>query len=654
LCLGTVSAVLSFEAPEYLDTETAERTISGVFINGRVHAMRRRAVASDNSGGAVDAAAVNSQTAESERHAYLCAACSAARLLEKPWRPATGVYPGKLAAAKECSDALVLNIPESMSMFYCASITPGEPCKHYRIRPLGPKCTAEISSLQAEFDVQRPGAHCMWFAKNALLRSQLPVKNYSTIPINEAGMEVVMDRLLYKLLLGVFDVSTGEDSVLVGFFELHLENRQVMSKRQELVCDLNIENVLFGNAVDMASMCPKVLEFSLAYTRLLKSRYGTDVHTVSLHQEIHLPHMDTAALAHGFRLLWHAHKPPDKNVWVRALRDSMATAARAVQDQSFYPHLPTPVHAHPQRPLSFAFKFHYQGELQTSVHHTMLPSYCIPFSASYRNGAHQIYSILEQENRHPADTAWMQRQVAFFTALNEDDLLTLASYSHSAFMIINTFMAHGTLFKDVMRSTAERFCLVMDSHQYLIFQPQLLAVKGVQFRVQSVHDMERIVHILASWGIEEWRPVLQAYVEDITRLHRSIPPLEKAMTTYRGEQVDNMFGRLVDHPASVPRVFSFTLDASVAVAFARNALGATVYKITWQAGSKLMLLAGLVPRGGLMEVEVRVISPQFHTADMLSRQVVVHYPDPASRPHRPPLPDLVDTYEIVTMTAHTR
>ena len=73
-------------------------------------------------------------------------------------------------------------------------------------------------------------------------------------------------------------------------------------------------------------------------------------------------------------------------------------------------------------------------------------------------------------------------------------------------MIINTFMAHGTLFVDVLTSIAQRFSFVMDSQQYIIFQPQLLAVKGVQFRVQSVHDMERIVHILASWGIEEWRP----------------------------------------------------------------------------------------------------------------------------------------------------
>ena len=111
---------------------------------------------------------------------------------------------------------------------------------------------------------------------------------------------------------------------------------------------------------------------------------------------------------------------------------------------------------------------------------------------------------------------------------------------------------------------------------------------------------------------------------------------------------------LQDHPSSMQREFSFTLDASVAVAFARNALGATVYKVTWQPGSKLILLAGLVPRGGSMEVEVRVMSPRFNTADMLSRQVVVHYPDPASHLPRNPLPDLVDTYEIVTMTAHTQ
>ena len=655
LCLGTVSAVLNIEAPAYLDTESVERTVHGVFINGRVNARRPRAVASNNNNaGAADAAAINQLTAESERHAYLCAACSAPRLLEHPWRPPTGYYQAKLVAAMQCSNALVLNIPESMSMFYCASNTPGEHCKHYIIRPLGPKCTAEINSLQAEFGVQRPGVHCKWFDKDALRRSQLPVKNYSMIPINEAGMEINVDRLLYELLLGVFDVSTTEHSVLVGFFELNLENKQVTSKRQELVCDLKIENVFFGNAVHMPSMCLKVVEFSLAYTRLLKSRYGTDVHTVSLSQEMYLPHMDTAALANDFRLLWHTHTAPEKNRWVRDLRDSMAMAARAVQDRSFYDHLPTPVHAHPQRPISFAFKFHYEGQLQTSVHHTMLPSHCIPFSASYSNGAHQMYSILEKENRHPADTAWMQQQIAFFTALNEDDFLTLASYSHSAFMIINTFVAHGTLFVDVLESIAQRFSFVLDSQQYIIFQPQLLAVKGVQFRVQNVHDMERIVHVLASWGIEEWRPVLQAYVKDVTRLYKSIPPLEKAMTTYRGEQVDNMFGRLVDHPSSMQREFSFTLDASVAVAFARNALGATVYKVTWQPGSKLILLAGLVPRGGSMEVEVRVMSPRFNTADMLSRQVVVHYPDPASHLPRNPLPDLVDTYEIVTMTAHTQ
>lgn len=126
------------------------------------------------------------------------------------------------------------------------------------------------------------------------------------------------------------------------------------------------------------------------------------------------------------------------------------------------------------------------------------------------------------------------------------------------------------------------------------------------------------------------------------------------MTTYMGEQVDHVFGGMLVHPASVEREFSFTLDAAVAVAFAMNPLGATVYKVVWQPGSKLILLAGLVPCGGFMEVEVRVMSPRFNTADMSSRRVVVRYPDPASRLPRKPLPDLVDTYEIVTMTAYTR
>jgi len=78
-------------------------------------------------------------------------------------------------------------------------------------------------------------------------------------------------------------------------------------------------------------------------------------------------------------------------------------------------------------------------------------------------------------------------------------------------------------------------------------------------------------------------------------------------------------------------------------AFARNALGAIVYNVTWQPGSRLLLLAGLVPRGGYMEVEVRVMSPRFNTADMSSRRVVarVQYPDPKSRlPKKPPPPPL--------------
>ena len=640
LCKGTVKAVLNLQLPEYLDNESAERTVDGVFIDGRVYARRRNAIASDQ------------LTVESNRHAYLCAACSAPLLLERPWRPPNCLRQGKMDAAMQRTNALVLNIPTSISMFYGVSSTPGGARKHYHIRPLGPKCTADILSLQAEYREQHD-VHCAWFAKDALLASQLPVKNYSTIPIDEAGMEAHIDKLFYALLLGVFDVSVADDSVLVGFFELNLDNKQVTSKRQVLVCDLNIENVFFRNTVDMTLMCLKVVGFSLAYTRLLKSRYNTDVHTVSLTQEPHLPQMDTAALAYHFQLLWYAHTPPYKNVWVRVLRESMATAARAVQDQVFFPHLPTPMHAVPQRPISFAFKFRYNDQLHTSVHHSMLPSCSIPFSASYRNGAHQMYSILEQENRDPADTLWMQQQVAFFSALNQDDILTLASYSQSAFLIVNTYMTRGTLFVDASKSIAQRFCFAMDARQYIIFQPQLLAVKGVEFRVQGVQDLERIVHILASWSIEEWRPVLQAYVNDITRLYESAPPLEKAMTTYRGEQIDNTFGRMVEHPASVEREFSFTLDACVAVAFARNPLGATVYKVIWQPGSKLILLAGLESGVCFMEVEVRVMSPRFNTADMSSRRVVVRYPDPASRLPRNPLPDLVDTYEIVTMTACT-
>ena len=670
-CGGVVLATLATAAPAFLDDESnTDRAVEGVLIDGRVY-MQTPPVEGEptTSTDPITGALVVTKTwLPRNKHAYLCAACSKPFLQQNPWKPPIATSASYSSPTRkemaftrflDNTHALTLQIPESMSVFYSAAA--GEQIlTQYRIRPLGPACQTDVSFFLTKLQAQHSRAGYeipyMHHRKGHDLKSynvknsRLPVKNYSRIAIEETGLEAGVDNTFYRLVLGVFDTSSG---VLAGIFEMQLECRQTVSRRHHLVTNMRIVNVCVHDSVAGPSMCEKILLFALSYTRLLKDHFGTDVDAVSLFTEPTDMYMNTAARNCEFSLLWWAYTPPYTNKWTMLLRNNTEAAERTVRDNHFFQHLQVPSWVRPRREVFFGYMYNYEGSLRSSIHHTTMPSISM---CEGSQGDYQIYQILEQDNEYPANQTWLRKQASFFAALSSDDFITLATYSHTAYIMINTFLTTGTLFEETDRSVIGRFSFVLDSLQFVVFQSQLLAVKGDDFRVRSAHDVERIAAILAHWNIDDWRPVFEAYVNDMRRLYDSAPALEMPMTTYRGEQSNNVFGRIADPSVSKQREFSFTLDATVAARFSRGELGGCIYKVTWQPGSKLILVAGIYPRDAYMEMEVRVMFPLFATtASCVSpRRLDMVYPDPSSRPPHRIRPDITETYTIIEMPGKTQ
>ena len=666
-CANQVHGELVYDDAQFLDVAPihANRTVRGVKIDRtKYKRVYQPPIPGIRNGSYPDC------------HAYFCESCSTQLPHEVHTARMYQLDDEALGHFMRAHNERHIIVPESMSHARLAAKSgPGGRCPEIVIRVIGPGLTTGVAELDAQESAMMdtlygpvlPGnsaqnrevINTRNLAKFVLRTSRLPVKTLDPSTLSREGLEKRIDGKAYNVLLGAY-----MDGKLVGRYTIELNKVHTQSRGVQICSYVGINHVYVDPAVRGAGVCGFMMRFSIEFTRLLKTTYGTLIDSILLNVEPSNVPMNKAAAACGFQLHWNPDDDPYSNMWTFSLRTSDIEAQQSNKKIRFMQHLNLPINVKTVRTFNFAFVYAYENRLKTAMHRIQIPTCTWYVQCDYASSAYQIYDYLESHNEHPPQQQWLDAQAAFFSSLSDDDHLTLLTYSYRGDQMVNRYIldnarVHGPGSKNPVDRSAGWYLNSIDDFDFLLFQPQLRKVYGCEFHVKTPADMSRIAEILRTWEIAQWKPVLDMYIADMRDLIARAPALQQPMTTYRGEQRSHIFGNLDSSGKPVKRMMSFSLDASVAAFFARkykhmHADGpfdeqpGAIYKIIWRKGSKLIFTVGSNTTTDIIEMEVRAMEPRFSAAQCpLPHDVSVRfYPR-----HKNAHVEKKETYKIITLEA---
>jgi len=630
-----ISATVIYNASEFLDDgyDDQHRRIKGVVINPNIYQRKAQEtnvhVEHDASGGVVRVEEKVPLT-EQERHEYYCESCTQSMHNKRPWNKK--IEERYLEQFRRHHKDRHLVVPHSER---CSTLPNGGLLE---IRVLGPGLEVssgwgDLRAMELKMDLSvYSGAARHLMPKHIRQNSVLPVKLYREDASDAMGVEIEEDYRTYSTLLGVFI-----NAQAVGRCELRVCPAQIAHQGKEIVDIMLIQHLYIDEGFRQRGIGRAVLSYAIKLARRLNQEFGTRTDKMTMKTNASNVEMNRLAQSSGFLCEWDRHAGGHGYVWTYSLRRSLSDACQVNKQTRFLQHLALPVYVKTRRDMRFAFIYNYQNKLHTAKHAIEIPCPTWDCSEDITIPIYKIYDFIESTNEHMARASWLDEQAAFYQTLSTDDHISILTFSYHGDEIINEYLERGTVNCEKQKRAPSWYCHAIDGYNYVLFQPQVFRMHPDLFipdgckrigghlpdgrcSCSNMPNMKKITTTMCRWKLQDWKPVIELYMEDMRLLYARAPRLRVPMTTYRGERHNYKFPHLRHSSArDCKRIISTSLDASVAAFFSHSHKTeddmylppGVIYKITWPAGSQLLVTLGSNPNYDIMESEVRAFRPLF-------------------------------------------